>query len=698
MSVRIGTLCRLLLAATFLQISVSAPDFDKCFELTKNQTVFDDPSNHKYFSNRTDFPYQDKSLHYLNLDGCNHFCGTGSALYPVGAVVIRFAAFILPLLILSVAFSIKSDLRLDNVLFIFVHLVANPIDSLWSIFMRQEAARRNYVVAAELAPTASREIAAILTAYDQWWQDARNHFQGKFLSTRIFCGDGQDLDHSESAPLVTEGIVDQHQSAELNIGRRANDTVTSRDNLRSIRFHSSYSFHPKIFGKVKAADPSRSRRQEVEITRSLNLEEVHQIRYSAQRLAANRSSNLLRAWVAILIFLGSLAGGYYRAVYNYQSRQNSQTAHTLAVVMLFSFLIFAVYLNGHVGNFNNQIAVANTLRDLRKHSSSLSDIFPDFEIHGRPSSRFREFVDEYEQDYPVAGIINSWRPNKKLLSHDIHDRSPWAMLLVSFFAITASYAAALVVSYWTPTVGFGCRSLAWTCIWSTWVVNALLDIPGLIMTRKREKPSRKLLEGLWIFCWIRDAIFSLGIMSAVMLAQIGVYNTCWCRAGINLNPATVPVNIGPPTDHERDDGTLRWLVVAGACLGALFFCIFYAGVDGENGRLLFVRSLSESMAEQRGIQLEESRLGQRTDTCTQTAQKETVGNAQPETSDASRIETENASQIESEMASRIETEHTQQTETSESGYVLSDLLSQDYTDALHRLDTSSSHVQPYRDV
>lgn len=240
--------------------------------------------------------------------------------------------------------------------------------------MRQEAAWRSYAVTAELAPTASREIAAILTAYDQWWQDARIHFQKYISPSRTPSVDGQNLDPFGFTSLVNGETVEGQQSAEFNIGSGTSRTTTSRGTLRSRKFNCLSPFKyiwRKLFGKVKSVEASNSQRHEIKVIRSSTLEEVHQIRYTAQRLAANRSSSgLVRAWIAIAIPLGSVAGGCYRAVYQCQSRQNSQTSHTLAAVMLFSFLFLAVYLNGHVGNFHDQNEVLNTLRELRNSSSA----------------------------------------------------------------------------------------------------------------------------------------------------------------------------------------------------------------------------------------------------------------------------------------------------------------------------------------
>ena len=304
-------------------------------------------------------------------------------------------------------------------------------------------------------------------------------------------------------------------------------------------------------------------------TGSLTLEEICVIRRTAQRLSTFRSRKFIQTWFSIIFFLGSVCGGYLRAVDKYDKLQNSQTAHTLAIVMLFSWLVVAVYVNGHFGNFYDEREVMRTINEMRTGSpETLGDLFPELHFRGHKAVSFGTLLELHRAHDVYVGIINSWRPDKQLQSFDLDDRSVWILLLASLLAVVISWGTAFTISYRTPTIGYGCRSLAWTVIAIAWVINAILDTPGGI----------------------------------VITAQLGIMNTCWCRGGLTANPTVTAVEIGPPTASMRRESTTRWLCTAAACLTCTFVIIAYVALDGENGRLLFVRSQAESMAEQRAIQ------------------------------------------------------------------------------------------------
>ena len=563
------------------------------------------PENHKFYTNRTDFPNYEQGRLYLNRDGCEHFCGEGWQYWPANEIGLRLGIFVLPLLGLGLAFSIKPDLAFGTQVFTFFHLVGDPIDSLWSVLIRQEAARRNYAFSAEMVPSAPREVAAILTAYDQWWQDARGQFEKQLIEEKP----------STLADELTNGSNIPPKRHEMDM-LEPPDAVSRRSRPRRIWDQ----FWP-ICGRVREAKAEESQRiRGVTKTSNLTLEEINEIRRIAQRLAANRSRKWIQTWFSIIFFLISVCAGYLRAVETYEKRKNSQTAHTLALVTLFAFLIFAVYINGHVGNFDREEEVLNTINELRtSRVTSLGQLFPQPRHRVGGAKEFDEYFEDHKRVSAYAGIVNHWRPDKHLRPHDLDDRSIWLLLTASCFAVLVSYGAALVISYRTPTIGFGCRSLAWTTIMGAWVVNAIFDIPGEIFKWDQHERFGWSTKVLWYFSYTRDIVVTMGIIVAIVMVQLGIMNTCWCRAGLTANPTMTAVEFGPPTDQMRHEGTLLWLCTATVCVSAMFSFIAYAGLDGENGRLLFVRSQAESMAEQRGIRMEKKWLEECRSTTSQEA-------------------------------------------------------------------------------
>lgn len=569
-----------------LSESKERPDFDWCFDKTQNRSLFDDPNNHAFFSHRTDFlGYEPKRI-YVTHAGCLHYCGEGFTFWPANETGLRMGCFILPLIVLAAAFSFKPHLGIGNQIFTTIHLLGNPIHSLWSILVRQEAARRNYAFAMETVPSAPREVAAILTVYDQWWQDARTHFGDKLHQRYLQSIQEEAVNGVGSVTYFEMENEHQHDSPYQQWWQRLLPWIK----------------HPKWdeSWQVHVPGDERSRRHSVSDIGLLSPAEILHIRRTARVLAANRTSKFIQTWASIGLFIVSVAVGYLRAIWHYEHRKNSQTAHSIAVVLLFSFFIFAVYVNGHVGNFHNQRVMQTTLNELRECSKSLGELFPNPQLQDGMSRTFQKFSDSYEMTDTYNGLINSWRPKVFLKEHDLHDRGLWTLLLPYSICVTlTSWVAAFTISYRTPTIGFGCRSFTWTVILAAWITNAALFSVIASSTRK--------LKTIWICSYICDIPVALGIVGAILMVQIGVMNSCWCRAGLTSSPLD-PMDIGPPTDRMRRDGTILWLCVAVIDIALIFLGIFLAGLDGENGRLLYVRSSAEAMAEQRGIHLEKTRL------------------------------------------------------------------------------------------
>lgn len=152
-------------------------------------------------------------------------------------------------------------------------------------------------------------------------------------------------------------------------------------------------------------------RQNIKVTDLLSSYESYRIKMAASQLSAERSSaQLLWSWIAIGVFLVSLTGAYIRTA---TSSASNQTGHTLAVVMLFSYLLFAVYISGHVGTFKLPDRVITILTEL---SHELPDLFPDTHSKTMPNDAQRTFTVRYIDSAPWAGIYSSWRPAKSLRS------------------------------------------------------------------------------------------------------------------------------------------------------------------------------------------------------------------------------------------------------------------------------------------
>src|SRR2546429_7556682 len=90
-----------------------------------------------------------------------------------------------------------------------------------------------------------------------------------------------------------------------------------------------------------------------------------------------------------------------------------------AVVMLFSFLVFAVYISGYVGNFKDPDLVLDDADKLHKKHKILFPAIKFAQLENKPE---RRITSHYIDVAPWSGINNSWRPKKTLKRYDSSDR------------------------------------------------------------------------------------------------------------------------------------------------------------------------------------------------------------------------------------------------------------------------------------
>ncbi|KAI9831190.1 MAG: hypothetical protein M1826_003855 [Phylliscum demangeonii] len=494
---------------------------------------------------------------YLSPLGCTELCGSGYELWPATDTLKRFGFFLLPLILLAGRFA-YAPVAFSSIFWTFVHLLGDPVDSLWSILTRQEKARRNYHLAVEIAPGAPREVAAIWTAYDQWWQDPIKHFLRQL---------------QRRDPVRREADPDDRYYA----SRQPTVPVAA----------------PPDFARVGGG------RRNVDVPALLTAHEIYYIKRAAHGLALHRSTPLVLSWLAIATFLTSIAIAYIRTA---DPRANNQTSHTLAVVMLFSFLIFAVYISGHVGNFEAQEKVIEEITNLHER---LPDLFPMPACKELRETESSTFGDEYLRKQSWAGLNSSWRPQKRLEACDASDRSRWFLLGVSAWVVLVAWATALTLSYLTPVKGFGCRSATWTGIMLAWLLSAVLDsaIAAVARVVGPNASAGKRAQRVWRTVCFKDSLVALASLGMVVTAQIGYMNSCWCRSSIIFprNPRTALIDLGDVTPDQRALDWLQWLIIPLAGLLLLLAAIFVTSYGGENGRLLFTRTASERLAEAKAL-------------------------------------------------------------------------------------------------
>lgn len=542
-----------LLALSSQRVAAFSPvrnvDFPSCYDylLALNTSSFNDPAIYHLWESNHTF-YQDPRQLVLTLPGCEHVCGDGWQLWPILDVLDHFSLWVLPAVILISHF-LFPPLPWKNYAFVIFHAIGDPIDSLWSMLARQEAQRRLYRAAQNMPglidPNDRKYIATVWSVYEEvGWQDA---------------------------------------SSDLN---------------RSL--------------------VSRNRR-------APNREEMYHIMLASHELSSNRLESQLTTWVAILTLVSALIAAYIRTV-EQNTRIDNQTARTVAVVALLFIFIPLVKISGNIGSFKSASTAVAAIEKLHRNlqgciSEAGTDtgspqnelpLFPplnlqpdahwDFpsqrnepedremgELHsdGRPKQRN---VEIWPRLAMWTGMNSSWRPCKKVrATEQTSGRSQYLPLAYAFIVVLlGSSLPAIFLSATNRAdrqiVGFGCCSATWTLVSVLWLVSFGIDY--FLRWRFCEKD-------LWVRTIFKDSLFALIVVGLVLIVQIGLYNSCWCRSNIISLGVNANVNLNPFSDSEWTRAKIQWSVIPAFGLAVICLVLWVVERRGGSARKLLCKSETE---------------------------------------------------------------------------------------------------------
>jgi len=535
---------------------------------------------------------------FVTETACERLCGDGFGFWDPKDIVLRVFLWVVPAIVLIAHFHFPA-LPWWNYVAVVLHLLSDPVDTVWSMLVRIETYRFFYHHARDTRRYKSyRAIATVWSAYDEvGFQDASAYFVRAVETIR-------------AGPLGRKGdFLAMRNEPPAVVGRsptlpREGDPGP-RPGLRA------------RLGTIRnKLTPNGWTEVDVELLRPESPEEarvVWLIERAAQQLVSNRSESAFATIVAILGLVTAVGGAYVRT---WSERLNNQTAHTIATVTLLFIVIPMVKLSGNIGAFTSSTAAVDIIQSLRAELGADYDLFPAFAFRGpddgwdgspsrldtadsaaRAKDRPRSLAEETREKLRVwpaiaaySGMNASFRPLKysKPGAHApvARSRSLGVLLPVSvFLALVGCFLPALLISYFTPLQGFACRSLAWTLVAAFWTLSALGD--RLFLTLRACRAARK----LWAYTFAKDVFFTALIATLVICQQIGVYNSCWCRSGAMSNALrglASYVNLTPLTDAQWNFGWWNlWLPLPGTALGInVVFLAVVEGLYSESRRLL----------------------------------------------------------------------------------------------------------------
>ncbi|KAH0562466.1 hypothetical protein GP486_002840 [Trichoglossum hirsutum] len=582
-------------------------DFGKCWTDNVqglNTSNFSDP--YQWWGKDSTRTHQVITPHpQLNKLGCETLCGDGFQLWPASDTFLRIVLWVFPMAVLVTRFQF-APLGPANMAFVIAHLIGDPIDSMWSLLTRREVNRRFYRHALKSGYDNCEHIAAIWAAYDELgWQEPMDYFFRSledrkrglpFLTPALGVSRGNSpySPRSSAESVAPENTAQGSSTSQVPNHRLSGPSDTSDPLLGSNPQHIPDQ-HPRVFDQ-----PTK--------------EEIYYIQLASQRLTSDRSESHLRSWFAILALLAALAGAYTRT---WVLQTNDQTSHTIATVCMLFILLPLVRISGGIGSFTSPSAAVEIIFELRRNLRILCvqrkgprpQLFPPLSIGDKLDSistpgQYRgdistvedasrlehrkelEVIREWPKIASWMGMNSSWRPCKHIMTIGGHSSGDWGrgrLLAISATFAIAGYIPALGLSYFTPTVGFGCRSMAWTLILAVWIISAALDEIFRCLVS-----SEKIL---YYSAWAKDTLFSIFVIGTITALQVGLFNSCYCRTDALTLGREAHADIGPQSPEDFRKGWKRWLawpLVSFFVVIALYSGIGVAG--GDKWRTLLCKS------------------------------------------------------------------------------------------------------------
>lgn len=269
----------------------------------------------------------------------------------------------------------------------------------------------------------------------------------------------------------------------------------------------------------------------------------------------------------------------------------------IAYAMMFSWLIPAVLLSAAIGRFVSRRSSEQILRRFRPQFNP-----PQLPLIRR-SSIFGRCVtdDDPHEAQPWDGIIYSYRPQKRVFAVGKGGRSSFLLLVLAIMSVFLSVASAFAISWITPTVGLGCRSLsqlfvgiAWLCsAFITWVMWKLAICKGKYH--------------FW-FMLLKDTLIGGATIMLVILVQFGIFNSCWCWSAEYSRHSGAFVELDVDV-QRREKAKLEYpALVFGTLFGQLILYLIMKWKDGLNKQVYSrnEKQLESAHRERRGYQVLEN--------------------------------------------------------------------------------------------
>lgn len=510
-----------------IAISIDSPEVLQHFSDIQRQNPFDSRLIPHFYDNGT----VRMNMTDVTLSACNQRCGPEWNVFPLLDTQSRIATWHIPLFILIGSMHFAS-LGARNIIFVIFHLLGDPISTFESLLSKlrslQKHRKRCTHELGYLSANLQKAIAMILAAYDEWDYDA-------ITSKKRMGTLGEET--IQSSKLETEVF-------EYSILKHDTDWKERC---------------PDIFVTLK-----------IWLGKSIQPSNTKQLyRRTACLIAANelsdcRSFGLPKTLIGVVSYITAVSSGF---IHVNSGEYTNRTGHTIAMSMMFSWLVPTVLLCALVGGYATKRSAEDVLERLHQRFKAVEEdaFFNRGEIKETLPLISRFCADEtYAKAFSTyeslewSGGNYTFRPRQSRWG-----KSTFFISAISHLPVICAFLCAVFISYTSPTRGLGCRSILQLTFGFTWIASAFITQRIRVGT---ESGYRQ-----WLYIRIKDTIIFLAQALTYWIMVFGWFNSCFCwSAWFSLfGKAHVLIT---PAPFIKSLAHTKWLpLVLSAILGQLFF-------------------------------------------------------------------------------------------------------------------------------
>ena len=490
----------------------------------------------------------------ITLEECEKCVGSGMERYPTLDIQSRFATWIVPLFLLIVSMPF-APLGVGNTASVIIHVLADPISSFESQVSRLAHLQRRlkycHSCLGQMPDNLKIAVAMTIVAHEESGPRSYQETREKLIAGGERRGRSQGY-------------------------RIPSDTLTTKDRPALIDIFDN------LLGKKSFP---LDRKQQLQRVTFLEM---------ANQLSDIRSSSLSKAVFGVVIYLLTITTAF---IHIDTDDYKPHTDHSIAMAVLYSWLVPTVLLGALVGGFGKKQSAGDILARLYQKSS-------DIEARGcseasdqeAPSIYLPQQHQAFSSPLRTCSSPSRFEPDLvlwlRLLELEIEHsdysylcwsggngtfrprqgswgkRKPW-ITAIAHFPVVCSVLCAFLISYISPTTGVGCRSLFQVLLGATWVVNACITE----MIRNRTQSARK----QWCYVRIKNAIIFLPQTIVFIAVFIGLFNSCLCWSAWFSLGSKAHVLLKSNNEVRRLSKTIFPALTAVAVISQLILlgCIWY---------------------------------------------------------------------------------------------------------------------------